>query len=504
MTGQIKTVRYNVMDISSVGGFMSVTGGYRNDCKDVYFLRIQGYSEEMLKEILAMDERLTERMNMGVGVYQRLSRLPVLLDPDEAGYYADCYMRWTEERRERLYTKNCTEALGALPYVLSDACRKVLAAYGSGFPLNASIEKNLIVKLLFWFDRVTDGWIARWDARTSVKIAADNITKKQEYFFFYLLTLVGCDVLLIQSRADIQPDIDKLGLSKKLALGAFDPAGTIPERAVLAEPNRIPEAEPCRTEPNRTPEAALCRTEPMRIPEAAPRRAEPKCSPVPAPCRTEPMRTPETNADVRVSQVQTGKRSAEPERREKSYEELAMLAASVVMIAVHDQKGTIVSTGSGIMIGKDGYILTNNHVASGGLFYSVKIEDDDRIYETREVVKYHSLLDLALIRIDRSLNPIPVYKGSKKLVRGQRVVAIGSPLGLFNTVSDGIVSGFRVINDVDMIQFTAPTSHGSSGGAVLNLYGEIIGISTAGIDQGQNLNLAVGYENINQFIRGFV
>lgn len=470
MTGQIKTVRYNVMDISSVGGFMSVTGGYRNDCKDVYFLRIQGYSEEMLKEILAMDERLTERMNMGVGVYQRLSRLPVLLDPDEAGYYADCYMRWTEERRERLYTKNCTEALGALPYVLSDACRKVLAAYGSGFPLNASIEKNLIVKLLFWFDRVTDGWIARWDARTSVKIAADNITKKQEYFFFYLLTLVGCDVLLIQSRADIQPDIDKLGLSKKLALGAFDPAGTIPERAVLAAP--------CRTEP--------------------------KCSPVPAPCRTEPMRIPEPNADVRVSQVQTGKRSAEPERREKSYEELAMLAASVVMIAVHDQKGTIVSTGSGIMIGKDGYILTNNHVASGGLFYSVKIEDDDRIYETREVVKYHSLLDLALIRIDRSLNPIPVYKGSKKLVRGQRVVAIGSPLGLFNTVSDGIVSGFRVINDVDMIQFTAPTSHGSSGGAVLNLYGEIIGISTAGIDQGQNLNLAVGYENINQFIRGFV
>ena len=83
------------------------------------------------------------------------------------------------------------------------------------------------------------------------------------------------------------------------------------------------------------------------------------------------------------------------------------------------------------------------------------------------------------------------------------MVAIGSPLGLFNSVSDGIISGFRNINDVDMIQFTAPTSHGSSGGAVLNLQGEVIGISTAGIDSGQNINLAIGYENIKLFTNGF-
>ena len=91
----------------------------------------------------------------------------------------------------------------------------------------------------------------------------------------------------------------------------------------------------------------------------------------------------------------------------------------------------------------------------------------------------------------------------KKLVRGQKVVAIGSPLGLFNSVSDGIISGFRTINDVSMIQFTAPISHGSSGGAVLNLCGEVIGISTAGIDSGKNLNLAVGFEDIRVFAKGF-
>ena len=54
-----------------------------------------------------------------------------------------------------------------------------------------------------------------------------------------------------------------------------------------------------------------------------------------------------------------------------------------------------------------------------------------------------------------------------------------------------------------MIQFTAPISHGSSGGAVLNMYGEVIGISTAGIDSGQNINLAIGYENIRMFTTGF-
>lgn len=90
------------------------------------------------------------------------------------------------------------------------------------------------------------------------------------------------------------------------------------------------------------------------------------------------------------------------------------------------------------------------------------------------------------------------------MVRGQKVVAIGSPLGLFNSVSDGIISGFRVIDGVDMIQFTAPISRGSSGGAVLNMYGEVIGMSTAGIDSGQNINLAMGYECISRFISGFV
>ena len=60
------------------------------------------------------------------------------------------------------------------------------------------------------------------------------------------------------------------------------------------------------------------------------------------------------------------------------------------------------------------------------------------------------------------------------------------------------------MDGVNMLQFTAPISHGSSGGAVLNMYGEVIGISTAVFDNGQNINLAVGYEYIQTFVQGFL
>lgn len=190
-------------------------------------------------------------------------------------------------------------------------------------------------------------------------------------------------------------------------------------------------------------------------------------------------------------------------RAEMSFEQLAQLAASVVMIMVHDSAGEPFASGSGIMIGRKGYILTNNHVLSDGNFFSVQIENDNNCYRTSQVIKYNDVLDLAVIRIDRPLVPLPIYKGPQKLVRGQKVVAIGSPMGLFNSVSDGIISGFREMDDVELIQYTAPVSSGSSGGAILNMYGEVIGISTRGMRNAQNINLAVGYQFINLFIQGF-
>ena len=121
-----------------------------------------------------------------------------------------------------------------------------------------------------------------------------------------------------------------------------------------------------------------------------------------------------------------------------------------------------------------------------------------------ELIKYHQDYDLAILRMQKRRTPVPISRGEKKLVRGQKVVAIGSPLGLFNSVSDGIISGFRQLEMVSMIQFTAPVSHGSSGGALLDMYGELIGLITGGYDDGQNLNLAVDYQTISQFVRGLI
>jgi len=174
------------------------------------------------------------------------------------------------------------------------------------------------------------------------------------------------------------------------------------------------------------------------------------------------------------------------------------------MIAVHGHNGEIEGTGSGIMLNEKGYIITNFHVIRGGVYFSIRIEDDENIYTTDEVIKYNSNYDLAIIRINHKLKPIPIYDGRMELVRGQKVVAIGSPLGMFNSVSDGIISGFRTIKDIEMIQFTAPTSPGSSGDAIINMYGEVIGISTAGLDNGQNINLAVPYNSIRMIANGFI
>lgn len=188
---------------------------------------------------------------------------------------------------------------------------------------------------------------------------------------------------------------------------------------------------------------------------------------------------------------------------EWSYEQLASLATSVVMIKTFGEDDKVLCYGSGVVLHQDGYILTNLHVVGGGKYYSVLYENDTNEYITHQFVKYHDMHDLAILKVDRISHPLPV-KMDGQLVRGQKIVAIGSPLGLFNSVSDGIVSGFRDIRQMSMIQFTAAISNGSSGGALLDMYGQLVGLITAGFDDGQNLNLAVPANLIYQFAQNFI
>ena len=453
--------RHNVMNISSIDTFLNIRGAVNNNQRDVYFVRSLGENASVIGNISNIDNKMDELMHQDKLAYIRINKLLMMADRQDMDYYAGLYNAWMDNGT--LEFKNI-EKNNMLLEAIKNACVQVSDIYREA-KANASdtMLKNLMVKILFWLDSTMGNALKEWHERKCIKVIADNVDKEHEFLFYLFLTHLGCDVLLIENKKDIEVVPKLLQYSYSFVVGEY---GT----SALLEYTPGKKKEPTNEENRRNV---------VVIPEN-PRRT----------------RTRKTN----VSSVH----STDSHRTEKSFEELAQLASSIVMIAVHDRDGEVMGTGSGIMIGSRGYILTNNHVTSGGSYYSVRIEDDDEVYTTHEIIKYNTTTDLAVIRINRTLKPLKIYDGHKELVRGQKVVAIGSPLGLFNSVSDGIISGFRKIHDVDMMQFTAPISSGSSGGAVLNMYGEVIGISTAGMDRGQNINLAIGYESIRMFAGGFM
>lgn len=470
--------RHNVMNVNSIAAFEGIRGGVNQNCKDVYFIRLAGVNDTLVSDVREMDRIMKERMRDGHVVYRRLLELPAGYVLQELPEYEGFYREWTKQNRKRISGKVLAENT-EYAALLGGGLKKALEFYALANSISPSMEKNFVIKMLYWHDYVLKDVMKQWDPRQSVKIVLSNIVKKQEYLFACFLTFLGCDVLLLQSESDLSGEQEAYGLSRKVTLGSF-------AKIKLPDPAEV-------LKPASGAAQAASDSAPMKNPAAS--------NPVSAvkPSASKPISAVKPSASKPVSVAGD---ASFPEQ-EKTFEQLALLASSVVLIGIHDRKGDMIGTGSGIMIGSGGYILTNSHVAAGGSFYTIRIEEDETVYSTDELIKCHSVLDLAVLRIERALRPLPIYSGRKKLVRGQKVVAIGSPLGLFNSVSDGIISGFRKIDGVDMIQFTAPTSHGSSGGALLNMYGEVIGISTAGFDNAQNINLAVGYESIVPFIRGF-
>ena len=154
--------------------------------------------------------------------------------------------------------------------------------------------------------------------------------------------------------------------------------------------------------------------------------------------------------------------------------------------------------GSGFFVSGGGDILTNYHVIDGAESVTV-ITNDGR--ETNALLKdYDSARDIALLKVSLPAS-VPFLRVSNTLPKqGEAVIAIGNPKGLSGTVSNGIVSAVRRINTNTMIQFTAPISEGSSGGALLNLDGEVVGITTGGVEDSQNLNFAVASDMLTPFL----
>ncbi|MEK3881942.1 trypsin-like peptidase domain-containing protein [Paenibacillus sp. PL2-23] len=165
------------------------------------------------------------------------------------------------------------------------------------------------------------------------------------------------------------------------------------------------------------------------------------------------------------------------------------------IVDLYDRSVVMISTnralGSGIVIGED-LVLTNYHVMEDATSATVQSIYEDE-YAVKGVVATDKDADLAIIRTEEplELEPIELSYGYQAR-KGDRVYAIGSPLGIQNTVSTGLISNLGYDGDMSYIQTNAQTDHGSSGGALFNEYGELIGIIYAGIDGSYaDLNFAI-------------
>lgn len=170
---------------------------------------------------------------------------------------------------------------------------------------------------------------------------------------------------------------------------------------------------------------------------------------------------------------------------------------SVVKIICYDIYGNESATGSGFVYLDDKTIITNYHVMTEA--YTCKISTNkDMTYDINSLIAYSKEKDVAIIELKESTGLSPLALGdSDSIKKGETVTAIGSPLGIKNVVSNGILSGRLAEENMEVLQFTASISSGSSGGALFNEKGEVVGITYASYIDGQNLNLAIPINEAN-------
>lgn len=170
---------------------------------------------------------------------------------------------------------------------------------------------------------------------------------------------------------------------------------------------------------------------------------------------------------------------------------------AVVLIQTFDKDNKPLMKGSGFFVNKEGHIITNFHVIENAYWATVRTMAG-RNYFVEGMIAKDEKADLVMLFVDVWGSDVTALELTNKLPSvGEDIVVVGNPLGLESTVSNGIISAVREIPAFGhILQITAPISLGSSGSPVLNMKGQVIGIATIILTEGQALNFAVPSEKI--------
>lgn len=178
-------------------------------------------------------------------------------------------------------------------------------------------------------------------------------------------------------------------------------------------------------------------------------------------------------------------------------EVFALVADSIVRVESVDSEGAVQAFGSGVVVGQ-GVVVTNAHLLEGAAQALVHVGGDS--HRIDEMLYEDRTLDIAVLAVPVDGTDAPIRSYSP-LLPGTRVVAIRNPRGLDKTPSEGLFSGLRTgQGDNLLIQHTAATSPGSSGGGLFDLAGRLIGITTFGLSNSQNLNFAIPAREVGRAV----
>ena len=189
---------------------------------------------------------------------------------------------------------------------------------------------------------------------------------------------------------------------------------------------------------------------------------------------------------------------SKPLKAETDLTELVkVVQPSVATVVAYDVDSNVANIGTGFFVNNNGHLITNYHVLVGKFGAEIKTADGST-YPIKSVVAENQATDLIKVLVDIPPEKVRWIEVSEEMPPvAQRVMVVGSPMGLEQSVSDGIVSSVREIPGIGIFfQMSAPISPGSSGSPVVNMEGRVVGVASFQFLQGQNLNFAISGKSI--------